>query len=389
MTKIMTLYREDRIKLAENKDIFYENFLFRFDGYGCDCVEDIIHISSGEEPNITFKLQSLPENKIKFAFAAKKGLVRIAPNGTVDEENILGSLIALPSKSDKVLKQFIKNNGFIFPVGSSSYEEFDKQQVLSIIERLRLTVDLMTAANEINKDYNQIFSIILKLLFAEEFRIKTESMEYEYTSCHYNYSDIFRNPPTNISYERSQEEFNSDVFKIKDLIYGIYPFNIGEYYDIIGGYHSKQGVDSTLFRNITAMYVNYNGSSIERKITDVLFHCIYEKDNSSQKLKDTLVEVANYIVGQEINANLKGIHPVYDSAKMMPSWKVDSLLCAAYFSIFYLKPNLELYRPCANPRCGKYFLVKTTSTRKIYCSPDCCNRVTQDRYRKNNRAKKE
>ena len=89
MTKIMTLYREDRIKLAENKDIFYENFLFRFDGYGCDCVEDIIHISPGEEPNITFKLQSLPENKITFAFAAKKGLVRIAPNGTVDEENIL------------------------------------------------------------------------------------------------------------------------------------------------------------------------------------------------------------------------------------------------------------------------------------------------------------
>ena len=389
MTKIMTLYREDRIKLAENKDIFYENFLFRFDGYGCDCVEDIIHISPGEEPNITFKLQSLPENKITFAFAAKKGLVRIAPNGTVDEENILGSLIALPSKSDKVLKQFIKNNGFIFPVGSSSYEEFDKQQVLSIIQRLRLTVDLMTAANEINKDYAKIFSIILKLLFAGEFKIKIESMEYEYTSCHYSYSDIFRNPPTNISYERSQEEFNSDVFQIKDSIYGIYPFNIGEYYDIIGGYQSKQGIDSTLLINITAMYVNYNGSSIERKITDVLFHYIYETDNSSQKLKDTLVEVANYIVGQEINANLKGIHPVYDSTKMMPSWKVDSLLCAAYFSIFYLKPNLELYRPCANPRCGKYFLVKTTSTRKIYCSPDCCNRITQDRYRKNNRAKKE
>lgn len=389
MTKIMTLYREDRIKLAENKDIFYENFLFRFDGYGCDCVEDIIHISPGEEPNITFKLQSLPENKITFAFAAKKGLVRIAPNGTVDEENILGSLIALPSKSDKMLKQFIKNNGFIFPVGYLSYEEFDKQQVLSIIERLRLTVELMTAANEINKNYNQIFFTILKLLFAEEFRIKTESMEHEYTSCHYSYSDIFRNPPTDISYKRSQEEFNSDVFQIKDSIYGIYPFNISDYYDIIGGYYNKQGVDSTLFRNITAMYVNYNGSSIERKITDVLFHCIYEKDNSSQKLKDTLVEVANYIVGQEINANLKGIHPVYDSTKMMPSWKVDSLLCAAYFSIFYLKPNLELYRPCANPRCGKYFLVKTTSTRKIYCSPDCCNRVTQDRYRKNNRAKKE
>lgn len=31
--------------------------------------------------------------------------------------------------------------------------------------------------------------------------------------------------------------------------------------------------------------------------------------------------------------------------------------------MFYLKPDLELYRQCANPRCQKYFLVKTTSTR--------------------------
>ena len=50
--------------------------------------------------------------------------------------------------------------------------------------------------------------------------------------------------------------------------------------------------------------------------------------------------------------NLDGIHPVYNSETMAPSWKVDSLLCAAYFSIFYLKPDLELYRPCDNPRCG-------------------------------------
>ncbi len=152
--------------------------------------------------------------------------------------------------------------------------------------------------------------------------------------------------------------------------------------------------------------MNYEGSPIERKITDMLFHYSYEvgivcpsqgwvyyehpkAQNLSHELKNTLIEVSNYIVGQEINANLEGIHPIYDSAKMTPSWKVDSLLCAAYFSIFYLKPDLELYRPCANPRCGKYFLVKTTSTRKKFCSTDCCNRITQDRYRKNHRAKTE
>ena len=111
--------------------------------------------------------------------------------------------------------------------------------------------------------------------------------------------------------------------------------------------------------------------------------------NISEPMKNSLVEIANSIVAQEINSNLHGIHPVYNSQKMMPSWKVDTLLSAAYFSIFYLNPNLELYRQCANPRCGKYFLVKTTSTRKKYCSTECCNRVTQDTYRKNKRAKTE
>ena len=109
----------------------------------------------------------------------------------------------------------------------------------------------------------------------------------------------------------------------------------------------------------------------------------------SDEMKNALLEIAKFVIGEEINANLDGIHPVYNIETMAPSWKVDSLLCAAYFSIFYLRPELELYRPCDNPRCGCYFLVKTTSTRIKYCSPECGNRVTQDRYRKRKREKEE
>lgn len=392
--------------MTENKDIFFENFLFRFDGYGCDCVEDIIHTAPRVEPNITFKLQSLSDNKITFAYAAKKGLVRIAPNGTIEEENILGSLISLPSKSTKDIKHFIKTNGFIFPVSSCSYEEFDEQLALSIIDRLRLTVELMTATNEIHKDYQKIFLMMVQLLFAQDISIKTDLMEKEYTSCHHPYSEMLMNPPVTLSSERQQEKYDGDTFTINDSIYGTYEFSLSEYDEIIGGYSQTPEYSETLFKNIVALYVNYEGSPIERKITDLLFHYSYEvgivcpsqgwvyyehpkAQNLSHELKNTLIEVSNYIVGQEINANLEGIHPIYDSEKMTPSWKVDSLLCAAYFSIFYLKPDLELYRPCANPRCGKYFLVKTTSTRKKFCSTDCCNRITQDRYRKNHRAKTE
>ena len=112
-----------------------------------------------------------------------------------------------------------------------------------------------------------------------------------------------------------------------------------------------------------------------------------KEENFTDKMKEVLLEIANFIVGEEINANLAGIHPVYDTKKMMPSWKVDSLLCAAYFSIFYLKPELELYRPCDNPKCGKYFLVRTTTTKIRFCSTECCNCVTQARYRKKKREK--
>lgn len=392
--------------MAKKTDVFFENFLFRFDECGCECVEDVIHNVPGEAPNRIFKIQALPGRKHTFAYAAKKGLVRIAPNGIIEEENILGSLIALPRKRQKDFTAFVKNNGFLFPVSQNAYEEFDARLAFSIIERLRLTVELMTAANEIRKDYQKIFLYMFQLLAAADVTIKTDLMEEKYHSCHHSYIDLLQAPPMALSSQHQQEAFDGDTFKVRDTLYGEYNLNVGEYNDIIGGYSSVPGHSDPLFKAIVAMYLNHEGTGIERKITDVLFHYFNEVGiitphhgwtyyeapkvgNISEAMKDSLVEIANSIVAQEINSNLYGIHPVYNSQKMMPSWKVDTLLSAAYFSIFYLNPNLELYRQCANPRCGKYFLVKTTSTRKKYCSTECCNRVTQDTYRKNKRTKAE
>ena len=106
-------------------------------------------------------------------------------------------------------------------------------------------------------------------------------------------------------------------------------------------------------------------------------------------MKNSLINIAKLVLGEEINANLDGIHPQYNIAKMSPSWKVDSLMGAIYFSIFYMKPELKLYRRCENPTCGKRFLVNTTSTRNKYCSPECCNRASQSRHRKRKREEKE
>ena len=134
--------------MPEIRENFYENILFKFESCSCDCVEDIEHITPGMEPKRTFKLQAHPEQKRIFGYAAKKGLVRISDNGSIEQSNILGELIALPGKDSKELARFMKDNGFIFPISSMGYQEIDELSLYNIIDRLRLTVELMTAANE-------------------------------------------------------------------------------------------------------------------------------------------------------------------------------------------------------------------------------------------------
>ena len=262
--------------MPQIKENFFENILFRFESCSCDCVTDLEHIAPGEEPIRKYKLQALPESKLLFAYAAKKGLVRIAPNGTIEEANVLGTLMALPSKSVKELSSFMKENGFLFPVSAGRYEEIDASILYSIMERLRMTVELMTAANEIQKDYQKIFLLTINLLFAGDLTIQTDAMAQAYSTKHHSYIDLLQSANLNVSYEREHEAFNSDFYTVADTIYGSYQLPIQEYNDIKGGYSTKPGFNDPLFRNIMGLYLNLESSGIEKNITDLLFHYFHE-----------------------------------------------------------------------------------------------------------------
>jgi hypothetical protein len=147
--------------MPQIKENFFENILFKFESCSCDCVEDIEHIAPGAEPISKFKLQAMPERPILFGYAAKDGLVRIAPNGTIEERNILGTLMSLANKPTKELVSFMKDNGFLFPVCAGTYEVFDEISLYGIINRLKMTVELMTAANEIRKNYKKICDLTI------------------------------------------------------------------------------------------------------------------------------------------------------------------------------------------------------------------------------------
>ena len=163
--------------MPQIKENFFENILFRFESCSCDCVEDIERIAPGEEPISKFKLQAMPEHPILFGYAAKDGLVRIAPNGTIEEKNILGTLMSLANKPTKELVSFLKDNGFLFPVCAGTYEVFDEISLYGIINRLKMTVELITAANEIRKNCKKICDLTISLLFSEDLTIKTDSMK--------------------------------------------------------------------------------------------------------------------------------------------------------------------------------------------------------------------
>lgn len=392
-------------KIIEN---FYENNIFTFKSYKCECVEDIQHTNPGLPPISTYKLQAIPNKALLFSYIAKNGLARIAANGTIEENNILGALIALPDKKTSELHNFFRRNGFLFPVSSAEYESINEKTLYELLNRIKATVELMTAANEIRKDYQKILHLTLYLMLSIPVHIDIASLTSPYVTCHHSFVDILSTADSmQLSWEQQQEAFNKNTYTITDtIILPTYEFDINEYNDIISGISLEGTVYYTpLYKQIVQLYCCYPGTNMERRIIDFLFHLhhdigqikTYDMENGltfhkspdfknlTETMKITLIEIAHFVLGEEINANLNGIHPKYNAQTMTPTWKIDSLLSAVYFSIFYLRPNLELYRPCANPRCKRYFLVKTTSTRTKYCSPECGNRVTQDRYRKKRR----
>lgn len=110
-------------------------------------------------------------------------------------------------------------------------------------------------------------------------------------------------------------------------------------------------------------------------------------EHLDENLKKATLQVAKYIIKEELDYNLSAITPSYDIRQMAPAWRIPDLFSALYFSLFYMNSSQELFRLCANPSCRKPFRVETTRRNKKYCCDACRNAVGQRNYR-NKKAKK-
>ena len=348
---------------------------------------------------------SLLDEPIHYSFSSNKGLCTTTEFGSIKKSNLLGRLISLPSNRAKPLLQFFEENGYLFNIGNTEPSRVDFKQLTQIIYRMKATIQLMTKLEDVTPEYDSILELTLFLLLSTPVSMQLSDKQV------YN---SYRNPiftslnSINNSYGNNSDYTTidgEDYYLVTDMIYPKeYKLRTDEYDDVSNGetfMYSYPGIADPLYKKLTIAYKNGIHISKQQKLTiEFLFHFMHENgvihnvtyDGGIQfygdgalelndRMKKALIIVARSTLSQEINYNVSKIKAIYNPRTLAPTWKAPNLLTALYFSLFYMKPNSEIYRKCANPSCTNFFLVKTSNSRKIYCCNKCRNASNQRDYR--------
>ena len=389
-----------------------ENFLtsnvFTFQSYSCHCeIEKGFNII-GESTEI-IKITTDKTQPLHFAFGSKVGLVRLNADGSVAESNILGKLLAIDNSKVENYFDFFKRNGFLMPVSQKNYDTIEKSELGSIINRLHATLILMSTITDMSRtSYEKIVRMIFYHLFSPVMHIETRDGAYKYTSTKHQYTQFLENYKNAEREERLYDTFNNADFTFNDTL-GAITLDA----DFVDGVLNRTLInceyENSLFREVFTTYCSPRDGKSKNMllINDFIFHYLYEvgivlnvsldnihyfnnkvnKGNFNSQMKSKATEIAKIIIKEEIEANLRRVRPTYNTYKMEPSWTIDSLLSALYFGLFYMRPNMENYRRCANPKCGEFFLVPISSQKKKYCCRECMNREMAARKRARDKSK--
>lgn len=377
------------------------NTMFEYDGFGCCCAKDTENVAPDEPPKTTLKLYTDISKPLRFSYVAKTGLNLTGKAGGVIEKNILGKILALPNGDIDKHIEFFKTYGFLLPLSTQEYESVDADVLLEVVNRIKATIRLMNAIGK--KDYKKLLIHATYLLFSPVQQINTTLENYE--TCRHRFSALLGSYNMFPDLGAEPEVFVDGTYSVQDTILSRKnPVDI-EFYNAVRSSADTniKGSKDPWFKNIMAMYTGcQNEDEDTRILIDFFYHFQTEvsaikevKFNSitpyshidantfSDDIKSTLLNVARIVVAEEINHNIRSIHPRYDGGKLTATWQVDTLIQAIYFSIFYMKAGVEIYKECGNPNCkkDKFFLVDATRTNKRYCCEQCRNAAGAQRYR--------
>jgi hypothetical protein len=396
------------VKMSEqHRKIFHANSDFEFASVACDCEVDVTHPSKGVTKH-TFRLYP-KSDIIHYAYIAGRGLVSKDKDGAVDGRTVLPDLLAIKTGDTKGMETFIERHGFFLPLDPNEDNAIDAELLFGLVDRLKAVVALMSMLGEPKTDNKKVLALTLYLLLSPTVDIQLPNFESPFQTCGHDVGQVWNGIyPINENILRSEDVgYNVDEgYRIADSVRPPETWlTTNEYNDAIGYENldlSGTRANATyLFRNAVATPPTC------RLAIDFLYHFCKEvgdikswnhkgdllfvgtppttaqfRDKFDKPLQTALLVLAKNTLKAELEYNLNGVVPSYDTETMGPSWRVEYLLAGLYFSVFYMRPKIELYRTCANPNCRLPFLVKTTSSKQKYCQPACANAMAQRNHRR-------
>ena len=391
----------------------FVNNLFELDSYACKCEKDIKNVVPGEPPETTLKIYSLSNRPIHFSYSDKDGLNLTGPQGRVIIKNILGQVLALKEDDVDGFIRFTEKAGFILPISFQNYEAVEFNALMKIIGRIKATVKLMNVIDG-KSVYEQMrmFQAMTYLLYDDPVELDLEGMKY--ASCPHVLNELLRKPIPLRDFRSDRGSIlENGNFEVND---SISPSGRAEVsHDLynqmqMGRFGTVPGQGSNKYRNlffaymstmkeqsnwalIVDFYMNYQnqvGIIDSVDLDSVTYYDPKTQFTLNDDLIKALPKVARMVLSNEINHNISSIHMQYDGEGLAPRWKIDTLLQALYFAIFYMKPGIKMYKRCANPNCKRdiFFLTDRTKTNKEYCSTQCRSATGQRRRRLDEQAEK-
>ena len=393
-------------------EIFVNN-LFELDSYACNCEKDTKNVVPGEPPETTLKIYSQSNKPIHFSYSDKDGLNLTGNQGRVLVKNILGQVLALKEDDADSYTRLIQKIGFLLPISFENYEAVDLKALTEIIKRIKATISLMNAIDG-KTVYEQIrmFNAMTFLLYRDPVELNLDAGPY--SSCQHKLSYLLNNPipPRDFRGEygcildngnfvisdslssTGRAEVSSELFNQMQMgnFGGIPGQGSSGYRNLFFAYTSALKEQSN-WALVVDFYMNYQNhvGIIDRVDFDkITYYDSTAGFSLTDELKAALPKVARMILSEEINHNISSIHMQYDGEGLSPRWQIDTLLQALYFSIFYMKPGIKMYKRCANPNCKRdvFFLTDRTKTNKNYCCVQCRSAAGQQRRRLDKQAEK-
>lgn len=402
--------------------------LFTFNGRKCNCKIETSYTPEGIEKH-RLRIREISDANIRFAFTPKQGLITIdLKSGTAGKENILSELVSIKIGDIHALVSFFEKYGFWLPLTDKYLESFEANDILNIHKRILYTINILSVLQQKKINYMKLYSRICWLTLMSPTQLKSSESDggIIYQTCDHKFIGYMNGKiPVEKPEQDSHELMSGALYDnpdaeiaVKDSIRTpktlIYSYSLTEAMmnedDYTNPeYHIEDRPLLSLVNLINLFISTENINESDRFIIEYFYHMETEigqisgksendeltffrdiKDNYKRHfdsiLKKATIKAAKLIVKEEIDYNLSEISPSYNAQTMSPSWKIPNLMTALFFSIFYMKADLEVYRKCENQNCTKYFLVSTTNSRKKYCSPECANAMAQRMHRKRKKA---